>query len=816
MSYSIYSEHAPTGETSTRTISSNPYSSQGRVIGYPTTFDLYVRQISDVDGSQSVQESRKLTDLVGSRLYLHHRPLVNSDGTVTTVTVSDGTVDTTYTNSRQGYIVFSSLPTADFTVSYVAVPDCDVSWVINTLQDSVMEIEKVLGPTNDIAYPGVRNLKIGLFDSPADAVASGVLQNSVYLTHLDRDIVIASSDDPSLKITRGASHTIQLGRATDKVVLDVTGFTVQQSDGTKYSSIVLGAKTGDTITWKGSASGAGRMTIGGPEWSNYSGVVFSTALTGSYYSGSMLRVHGDVAVMGNVKAVGNITIVNTTGTTSTVLGDWTVQDELFVNGISHLNGETQANDLEVNQYLYINKDLIALNNGGAGGAGQSLIDGLDCSEIAWNYTTVVKSKHNNSIVSAPMLTGYLRPKKVTIRPWMSLGPDKLVGDLFTITGQLNAAASNSGAHPNILQLLMNEGVVSGTYSTIGTTSGTWSPGLVQPGNLWVKMLDGPAAGLSAPIYGYTVEQTGGNNISRLNVFLPETFSSTPQTNNKYVLYNPGSVPYDFISTANGAAPTFSISATASNPLSISFEDSVRILTSTTPSYSMLTALQNSTSGFVGTVMTGVAYIFADSNGTDPENSPLFKARATPFRMNGQTPIGEVVATYSGSSWSVQETICYRPNGEYDSAWIPVYNNIAVSSTSGRCTPGFTSSSTAPMRVYFHHYLGGDVDLGKMSADLYLGSPSAIIPTWNQTATPLYSFFGQDGRNSHGLSGCLVHVPLGAKRTSNPTSDRDASIFYLDSALIGVDISPALMAGFPLAVGATIAPTYLRLVLNKNN
>lgn len=814
MVYNIFSDHAPTGESAKTIISPNAYSQQGRIIGYPSTLDVYARHISDSDGSQSVIENRTLSDLVGNRLYLYHRPLINSNGTVTTITVSDGTIDTSYTNSRQGYIVFSSLPAGNFTVAYVAVPDCDPSWAINTLQDSVMEIQKILGPTTNTGYAGIRNLKVGLFDSPEDAVASGVLQNAVYLSHLDRDIVIGSSDDVSLQVARGVNHTIQIGRATDKAIFDVTGFTIQQSDGAKYTTITLGAKTGDYLNWKGRASGAGPLTIGGPEWSGYSGAVFSAQLTGSFYTGAMLKVHGDAAIMGNLKAVGNITIVNTTGTTSTVLGDWTVNDELFVNGISHLNGPVEANDVNVNQNLYIDKDLIAMNNGGAGGNGQSLIDGLDCSEIAWNYEAVTRSKRNNSIITAPLATGSLAPRRVTTRPWMVLNTSVLVGDLFAITGSLNAAASNSGAHPNILQLLMSEQIVTGTYSTLGTSSGVWSPGLMQPGTTWIRMLDGPAANLSAPIYGYTVEAASGSSISRLNVFLPETFSATPQTNNRYLLYCPDASAYDTVRASGGASPTFSINASTSDPLAVSFEDSVRILTSPTSSYSMLSALQNSISGFVGTSQTGIAYIFADSNGVDPENPPLFKARATPFRMPGQTPIGEVVALYSGSTWSIIDSISYRPGHKYDSAWIPIYSPLNTSS--GRSTPSFSASSTQSLKAYFHHYLGGDVDISNLSASLYLGAPSAISPAHNQTSTPLYSFFGQDSRNLHGLSGCLIHVPLGAKRTSDDATERDASIFYLDSAMIGLDISPELLTNFPLATGSTIQPSYLRLIINKNS
>jgi hypothetical protein len=807
MTYPIFSDHAPTGQSAVRRVSSNPYSTNGRTIGYPNTFDLYVQHLSDGDGSQPVIETREITDLKGSRLYLYHRPMVNSDGTSSTVSVSDGVLDQTFTNSSQGYIVFSTLPTATFTVSYVAVPDCDTTWSINNLQNSVMEIQAVLGPDNDTTYPGIKNLKLGSFDNPTGLTADGVLNNAVHLSHLDQNITIASSDDATLKLTRGTGYTIQIGREADNVIMDVTGFTVRQSDGSKVSHITLGSKTGDTITWKGSASGAGPLIIGGSEYSFYSGKVFAGDLSGEYYTGSMLRCHGNASFMGDVRAIGNITIVNTTGSTSTVLGDWTVGDELFVQGISHLQGPTLANVTTIQENLYLNKDLIANNINGQGGAGQTLIDNLDASEVAWTYNTAIKSRHPNRVISAPMSTSYLAPKNVVKRPWMELGPEYLVGDVFAITGQLNAAASNSGAHPHILQLLMDVPLVSGTYSEYGYSSGFWSPGMMQPGSMWVKLLDGPAQGFCSPIYGHTVEETGtSSTLTRLNVFLPEAISNPPLTNNYYILYNPGSVPYNTISSVGGASPTFSINASTTEPLAISFEDSVRVMKSNSASYSLTQALVNSVSGLGGSPVTGIAYVYADATNTDPENPPVFKCRATPIRMYNQTPIGEVVASYDGATWSILDTISYRPNAYYDSAWIPIYDDETVLATSGRVTPGMTADTLVPTKMYFQHNLGTDLDIGNISANLFLGSLWTGSVNWNQTHTPMYSFFGQDARNSiDSVSGSFTHLPLGAKQSNR---NAGASIFFLDSSLIGIDIEPGILSG--------AYQSYLRLVVNKNN
>lgn len=817
MVYTPFSSHAPTGESQTRVVSPNDYSSQGRTIGFPTKFDLYVQKIPNADGSQSVVETRLVSDLVGSRLYLYHRPVVNANGTPTTITVSDGTVDTTATNAKQGYIVFSSLPVSTFTVSYVAAQTCDVTSTVNNLQDSVMEIEKTLGASAATGYPGLRNLKFGIFDSPADAITSGVAQNAVYLSHLDRDVTIASSDDAGLAILRGSQHTIQIGRETDRAVFDVTGFEIKQTDGALYNTISLGTKTGDNIYYKGRLSGAGPLTIGGPEWSNYSGIVFTSGLTGSFYSGSMLRVHGDVSVMGGIKSIGAIEVITTTGITSIVYGDWTIRDELFVHGISHLVGPTETNDLTVQRDLYVYKDIIAQDQAGSGGHGQTLMDGLDCSEIAHNYKVVTKRTLPNSIVSAPVIRTKESPKNLTYTPYFKLEGNKLVGDIFTITGQLNATAGPSGVHPHILQLLLNEPIVTGTLtSSSGVTSGTWSPGMMDPGSLWIKMMPGGAnPTFTAPIYNYTVEQENGSTISRLNVFVPEYVSNPPQTNDPYMLFYPGAVSYRTISAAGGASPTFAVTGSVAEPLAVSFEDEVRILTAPTSNLSLSDALTKSTSG-LSEPATGIAYIFADSNGVDPEDPPIFKARPVPYRMPGQTPIGEVVASVSGGTWTILESTSYRPGGTYDSAWIPIVNNDTITHTSGRCTPGFTKNATSPLRVYFHHRLGCDVEVARMSADLYLGKPAANTPIWNKTHAPVWSMFGQDIRNTHGLSGAFIHVPLGAQRIASAITERDASIFYMDGNLIGIDLSPDLLEGFPTgAAGTTNDMSYMRLVLRRD-
>ena len=820
MSDNSFSSHAPTGQTATNVVSPNPYAQAGRNIGYPTYFDLYPTKISSIDGNRAVTERRTVADLVGNRLYLYHRPVTNADGTSTTINSTDGTIDTSSTNNKQGYIVFSSLPTSDFTVTYTAAPDCVDMWHLNTIQDSVMEVQQVLGPTNQTGYAGLRNLAYGLFDRPDNATASGVAQRAVFLSHLGQDIYIGSSADAGLAATRGDAHTIQIGRETDKVVIDATGFTIQQNDGTLNTQMNLGGNTGDFINWVGKASGAGPVAIGGPEWSNYSGVTFAGSLTGPFYTGSMLQVHGDVSVMGNIKSIGSIEIITTTGVTSTVYGDWTIRDELFVLGTSYLRGNTYTNRLDVTTDLHISGDLIAGNRRGSGGNGQTLIDNLDPSEIAHSYQYVTKSRIPNTVICGPRLQTALSPKNTIERPWFTLDSSQLAGDLFAITGALNAAVGPSGAHPAIFQLLLSGvAIVSGTYKDFGSWDGIWSPGMMDPGSLRIRMLNGQASGYDAPVYAHKVEETGANGVHllRMNVFTPEIPDPIAQTNDKYMLYAEHATPYNFISAAGGAAPTFSVNASAIEPFAVSFDDTVRIMTQSTASSSLTNVLTNSVSGLgPADAITGIAYIFAKATNTDPEAPPQFVARSTMYRMPNEVGVGEIVAYYSGAQWVIRDTISYRPQGIYDSAWIPMIPDTNVIEPTGRATSGFTSASSAPMKLYFNHHLGTDIDAYRLSADLYLGSPSINTGEWNRTHSPMWSMLGQDERGPHGLTGAFVHVPLGAKRVSSHITDRDASIFYLDSSIVGIDISPELLDGFPTGGGSTEEHTYLRLVMRRDS
>lgn len=861
MPYTLFSSHAPTGLSPKFIVSPNQYSDNGRNIGYPSKYSVYVNKISEADGSTVVTETREVSELVGNRLYLWHRPITKSDGTVTTISIGGGgapVLDNASTNAKSGYIVFSTIPTSQFTVTYIAAPDCITASNLNTIQDDVMELQKTIGLLSNTGTASIRNVAYGIFNSPSDATVSGVVPNAVYLSHLARNIVIASSDDPSLTGTLGNSHTIQIGRSNDEVIVQGTGLHLVQPSSTRSLNVTLGTRTGDVITYKGQFSGAGPVTIGGPEWSNiggvewasrgYSGVVLSEALTGSYYSGAMLRVHGDVAVMGGIKSVGQLVVITETGTTSVVLGDWTVQDELFVYG------DTKLNDTSVGN-LTVRGDLIALDSNLVCNNlyGDSTIDGLDCSEIQHTYKTVGKKRINNSVIDGRHTTIDVPPKLDVYSPYYHINNSGLIGEVFCISGSVLSYAVDSVGSAYGVRLYVNNihlPVVSGTFTGLiewtGTTeaqlpgtgrsnSGLWSPGLMDPGKLWVKVTDGVGAGYKAPIYGYKIMLADTVDIFGINLYCPDSDGYTLQAGDNVIIYNPGTLPYNFITAQGGASPTFIVEASPESPLRLAFDEEVRVLNNSTASLSMYDALVKSMVDLPASDPTGIAYIFAQARGTDPENPPTFKARATPFRMPNEVVMGEVVARYNLGTWDILDTICYRPNGLYDSGWIPLQSGCRAGLNSGRMIPevGSTANSALGRKAYFQHYLGPELDSTNLNIDFYLAS----VPTYptrtltgplagfNQTHSDLYSFHGQDHGASFGNtgpSGRFVRMPLQSTKTST-TDPRHASMFYLDSRVVGVNFGDTLTYDTPTGsisrdAGLNKAPKnfqYARLVMRRD-
>ena len=831
MGYQTFSQHAPTGSTAKLVVSPNEYAVEGRTIGYPSRFSLYVTKESTVDGSFSVAEVHEPSDMIGFRLYLYHRPLLKADGGAVSIVVSSTpTATVTEVNGKQGYINLSAVPTSQFTVTYTAAPDCFSMWHLNTLQDDMMEVQRVLGPGNQTDWAGLRNFSYGVFNNPND-FTSGVVPNAIYLSHLNSGVSIASSDNAALTGLLGGAHTIQIGRGRDFVHLEGTGIRLTQGIAGYQSIIELGTKTGDRLYYSGLVSGQGPMAIGGPLWPGFSGTL--GAITEAWYTGSMLRVHGNATILGGLQIVGTITTVHTTGQSSVIAGDFTIRDELFVYGVSHLIGPTETNKLSVAQNIHLEGDLIGVNTQGGGGppGGQTLVDNLDCSEVAHTYTTAIARTLPNSVISAPR-AGHTLPRHSIIGHSYSIPSGQLVGDSFLLTGYFNAQISASGGYDSILQLRFASGyfpIVSGfgTGAEGLLNGGTYSKGMFDPGSLWVEVINGAALGYKAPIYHHDIQETTGlvgahTSVTRINAFVPSPPSQSFSPNDLFALYNPCSMPYEYIYSAGGNPPTFRVSGSTTTPLKIAFEDHVRVHTSLSSAVSMQKALGQSVSGLAGTNRTGSTYIFATSNGIDVESSPSFLARPVAFRMPGETCLGQVIASADTpfETWTILQTESFRPGGFYDSSWIPIQTGAA---TSGRVISNLSGAYTNAPILYFIHNLGPDLGPGNTDIDLYLAHYGTGISTQNFPNYYDYgrhSLMGQDFRHRGttkggivGQSGMVSKLSLNSLSTSAAIgTNREASLVYLDGRIIGVQFNPNIVK--QTMSGNAAEASYLRLVMKR--
>lgn len=827
MSYTSHSTLAPTGASPAAkvVVSPNEYAPEGRNTSYPTKFDIYVIKISDVDGSVQVNgEPHTLDQFVGNRLYLYHRPMVDINGTVAVVTPSAGTIVQASTNAKQGYVEFSALPTSDFTVSYLASPDCFNHWQQNNMQASIMAIQGQLGPTNQTGWPGLRNVNAAIFDTPNDDWNT-LLPNLVSLPNLPRDVRISSSAVDALTGTLGDRHRIQIGRRADDIHLEGTGIRMGSVAGyspDSYADIWLSNRTGDRVFIAGTISGHDQMTIGGPGAlvAGYSGFLANSAVSGASYTGAMLRVHGDAYVQGNVVTHGTITLVTTTGETSTVLGDFTIRDELYVYGISHLIGPTETNALHTFEDFTLDGNLVAGNVKGAGDRGHTLIDNLDASEVAHTYKTVTRKNIDNYVIKAPKSLDLYDPKRVVYSPDYTISGRKLVGDEFGFTGFFTAAPSHSGAYNSILQLQFSSGtmpIVSGFFD--GTEKGLadggyFSKSLIDPGSLWVEVLaPSDAAGYKAPIYGYTIQETQGDYLTKLNAYTPAQPSNVVNANDSFLLYSPGCEHYNYITSAGGASPTVTVTATSDTEIQVAFEDEVRIFDSNSAATSITQALEYSTSG--ATPGTGVAYVFASKNNIDIEANPTVVTRATPFRMPGETIIGEVVASGNpGGSWTILETTSYRPGGLYDSAWIPIRTGEVV--TAGRCASWLSNvaAEVTGNRWFFNHNLGADMHFSDVNVTLHLASygtqPSSNVHP-NQYRAFVHSLWGADSRGPVGVSGAFTSMQLNNVGSAN--DGPEANVFYMDGKVIGIQFHDDILNAPRLGQGPF---NHMRLVMKRTS
>ena len=204
MTYSQYSNTPITGysEAIKNRIDNNSNAANSEAAAYPAKFDLFVNKENTSLGAFSVTETHLLSQLAGSTLYLDHRPAVDATGGVASIVISNGgVIDTTQTDVFSASVEFSTAPTASpFTITYSAASDKIQDSHLNSLQNSLMAVENILGVTAPVGGQGtgIVTLPLTTTVNPRDVATYssllGFLPNMVMLRHLGSNLIIGSTD----------------------------------------------------------------------------------------------------------------------------------------------------------------------------------------------------------------------------------------------------------------------------------------------------------------------------------------------------------------------------------------------------------------------------------------------------------------------------------------------------------------------------------------------------------------------------------------------------------------------------------------------
>jgi len=371
MSYDTFSDSAPVNNTGSlsssyiETIPNNPTDTNASVSNYPSNYDQFVNKtegrsdqvIAVIAERHSINEI--FTQGSDSYLYLHHQPANISSQSFS---LSQGSIVTGFTDYSLGLIKFNSVPVSDFYISYLARMDALYAEHINALQNSVMNMQRVLG-AGSVQDEGMRNATFFVDSLPAEL--QDRLPNAILISDLQRDLDIKG--DPT------GAFNITIGNGNDNIELDTAFFKVG-SNGIAVMSgqfgdsrtdwfdfrgpVKISTTTGDGLGTTGQYGNAA-LAVGNPLQSSWSG-----AAAGPYPNPAnvnpIAKFFGDIQVIGNVYLSG-VTLVGATATgaqVSIVNDSLAVSMDLIVTGDSYLGSGTSkkvevGGYLEVGRYLHV-------------------------------------------------------------------------------------------------------------------------------------------------------------------------------------------------------------------------------------------------------------------------------------------------------------------------------------------------------------------------------------------------------------------------------------------------------------------------------
>lgn len=489
MTYITYSPNSPqSGGISSnlyKNIPGNPVHPTSEASFFPSYYNQFANK-TNINYAQYIavtDELHKVSEIFATPsssyagyMYVNHRILRNSSVTITNGTVATGAID--YDN---GIVYFSTNPSTDFTITYIASPDAYFGDHINAVQNAVMTLERTVGgPTG-----GLRNAKFWLHSGDS---------NLPYAINMSS---IPASTTTYIKSAAGVSNTISVGNGADVLNIDVKELRVTNSDPSFAISGRIGDSKEDKFFLNGllhieptgglisESIGTGVVfAVGNPLQSMNTGYLKPALVPGPYplpiETGIVGRFFGDIQVIGNVYVSGGTISVTTNNTAVNSFTNQVVMSSgLYVSGNSVLGANTTTSttsngSLTVGRWAHI-KGL---------GSDVSRIDTAIDVRNAGNVNNGLGGPYSDSQVSRgteawPDLPFYVG---TNLRP--SPGPftDLTVNKNFTVDGldpsyiakllRRRAFERHDYKH-NMLNDCARDGINGVVYSSVGAGTSSW-------------------------------------------------------------------------------------------------------------------------------------------------------------------------------------------------------------------------------------------------------------------------------------------------------------------------------------------------------
>jgi len=658
MAYTTHSNSSPENNTSyintglVSLVPNNPYHPSATTINWPSNYDLFVNKTNDQQVSVSVSdETHAVSEITAdSGLYLNHKPRRG-----TTITTTDGVIDTGLTDYNHGVIYFSTLPTAEVTLTYLADPDKYYGEYLTQIQDVLHEMQIWAGAGSTV-NEGVRSAEILV--KTDNSKIQNKLPNRIHVQGLQTGISFQSAAGNTTGVN------VNVGNSYDTVSFNVQEFNLFRgtlNDGSTGDPVtaIITDHSGDTVFINGlvSLSPTGITRATGISYAAITGALFTTDSGRDGGNNDALRVFGDTFIAGDLFTMGNHVVQNVTTTSSfnvftdnisvkgdSFLGDAST-DTVYIGGPTVATGKITAKD-----HIEIDKSISFTNNGGAN---VSTVDGLDASYIANRHT-------------------YIRPA----------GPD-WCGDSINIcsfgttagAGNFSPGYEGSTTHASAAGDILIDTSATTSYALTGIEYYT---GRFSDGNWLADIRSGPDVGQKIPVVKWDWTNSGWE--------LSRSLSTVPNSGVSYRIYNPH---YNLPDFASAAGMTISISASATNPIVANVRGIAKVCSNNTS-----IALEN---------VTGRHYLFMSNTPTDPpfnslESAPEWYSKTHGIPSDQSIIVGHVDVTGATPAVNASSLVLYQESDKYDSTWIKVSDLGTL----------LAHPASGPSNHYdFYHNLGGE-------------------------------------------------------------------------------------------------------------